>query len=94
MIDTCNVDFTMPIASTDTTVPSTILAIKGVMKIVPTVVAVVIITERATSPLAMYVHKLEAWPPLMEPTSTQPARNGGGRFSALAMKYASAGIMA
>ena len=40
----------------------------GVIKMAPIVVHVVMRTESATSPLAMYVHRLEAWPPLMEPT--------------------------
>ena len=40
----------------------------GVIKMAPIVVQVVMRTESATSPLAMYVHRLEAWPPLIEPT--------------------------
>ena len=42
----------------------------------PTVVAVVMSTDNATSPLAMYAHRLLACPPLMEPTRINPARSG------------------
>ncbi len=50
----------MPTASTGTTVPSIALHSKGVQKMAPIVVAVVIITLRATLPFAMYVHKFDA----------------------------------
>lgn len=84
----------MPVASTGTMVPSTKDASSGVMNVTPTVVAVVMMTDNATSPLAMYVHKLEACPPLMEPMSTQPATSGSDSPAALAIPSASSGIMA
>jgi hypothetical protein len=43
-------------------------------------------------PLAMYVHKLEACPPLMQPTSTKPASSAGFKPAAIPRPYASAGI--
>jgi hypothetical protein len=47
------VEKAMPMASTGTMVPRRNLQSRGVMKMAPRVVAVVIMTERATSPLAM-----------------------------------------
>ena len=67
------VDTTIPAASTGTTVPERCLHNKGVMKMAPMVVAVVMSTERATFPFAMNVQRFDAWPPLMEPTRTMPA---------------------
>ena len=57
------------------------------MKMALMVVAVVMMTERATLPFAMYVQRLEACPPLIEPTRTIPTGTlgrwwcvcGGGR---------------
>mmetsp|Transcript_48969 Transcript_48969/g.122724 ORF Transcript_48969/g.122724 Transcript_48969/m.122724 type:complete len:275 (-) Transcript_48969:570-1394(-) len=64
---------TMPTASSATLVPSRALHRRGVAKMAPMVVAVVISTDSATSPRAMYVHKFDACPPLMHPTNTRPA---------------------
>lgn len=50
---TSTVDLAIPMASTGTTAPKMDLQSKGVMKIAPSVVAVVMRTERATLPLAM-----------------------------------------
>lgn len=54
------VERAIPAASTGTMVPRRNLHSSGVMKMAPSVVAVVIITDSATSPLAMYVHRFEA----------------------------------
>ena len=59
----------------------------------PIVVAGVMSTERATFPLAINVHKLLAWPPLMEPTRTIPATKAGSRANILPSVRPSAGIM-
>lgn len=91
---TWKVDFTMPMASIGTTAPSTNLQISGVMKMQPNVVEVVIKTLRATSPPAMSVHRLDAWPPLMEPTSTMPAKIAPDAPIALAIKKANTGMIA
>ena len=88
------VDRAMPAASTGTTVPSRLLHSNGVMKMAPSVVAVVINTDKATLPLAMYVHKLLACPPLTHPTNTMPAMSGPLKPNALPNINASAGIMA
>jgi hypothetical protein len=58
------------------------------------VVAVVMRTERATFPRAMYVQRLEACPPLILPTKTIPAVMAGSKLKALPKKRARAGIMA
>jgi len=63
------------------------------MKMAPKVVAVVISTDRATFPRAMYVHKFEAWPPLMLPTSTIPATNALSRANAFPSPNANRGII-
>ena len=84
----------MPMASTSTTAPSANLQIKGVMKMHPTVVAVVMSTDNATSPLAMYAHRLLACPPLMEPTRINPARSGPLNPNAFPMTKANAGMSA
>ena len=47
-------------ALTGTTVPMRNLEMSGVMKIAPIVVAVVIITERVTFPMVIYVQRLDA----------------------------------
>ncbi len=47
-------------ASTGTSVPARVLVSSGVMMIAPRVDAVVIRTDRATSPCAMYVATLDA----------------------------------
>ena len=88
------VDLAIPTASTGTTAPNKALQIKGVMKMAPTVVAVVINTLKATLPLAMYVHKLDACPPLMLPTKTMPANKAGLNPNPLANPKARMGIMA
>lgn len=87
------VEMAIPTGSTGTTVPRTSLAMSGVMKMHPMVVEVVITTESATSPLAMYVQRLDACPPLMEPTSTRPARRAFGSARALPMARARSGII-
>ena len=53
MILTWIVEKAIPTASTGTTAPKRVLHRKGVMKMAPKVVAVVMRTERATFPLAM-----------------------------------------
>ena len=58
----------------------------------PIVVAVVINTDNATSPFAMYAHKFDAWPLLMLPTKIKPANNGPLKPMALPMTKANAGI--
>jgi hypothetical protein len=83
----------MPPASTGTTVPSIVLHKNGVIKIAPTVVAVVINTLSATFPLAMYVQRLLACPPLMLPTSTIPANSPASKPNALPRPSANSGIM-
>ena len=50
---TWNVDSARPAASTGTSVPASTLVSSGVITIAPSVDAVVISTESATSPLAM-----------------------------------------
>ena len=90
---TCKVDTTIPAASTGTTVPRKVLHNKGVMKMAPIVVAVVMSTERATLPFAMKVQRFDAWPPLMEPTRTMPATKAGSRANILPRVRPSAGIM-
>jgi hypothetical protein len=47
---TCSVEIAMPRASTGTVVPSKVLQRRGVNKMAPNVVAVVIITDIATLP--------------------------------------------
>lgn len=47
------VETAIPAASTGTTAPRRALQIRGVMKMAPMVVAVVMRTDRATFPLAM-----------------------------------------
>ena len=54
------VEMATPSASTGTIAPRRSCESSGVMKIAPSVVTVVIITESATSPRAMYVHRLDA----------------------------------
>mmetsp|Transcript_66946 Transcript_66946/g.81999 ORF Transcript_66946/g.81999 Transcript_66946/m.81999 type:complete len:218 (+) Transcript_66946:150-803(+) len=90
---TWKVETTMPPASTGTTAPKTNLQIKGVMKMQPRVVLVVIRTLKATSPPAINVQRFEAWPPLMEPTSTKPARMAPSAPIALAKMKANTGMM-
>ena len=84
----------IPTASTGTTVPRTALQSRGVMKMAPIVVAVVMRTERATLPLAMYVHRLLACPPLMLPTRTIPAIRAGLIPKAFPSPSANKGIIA
>ena len=48
----------------------------------PIVVTVVIMTEIATSPFAMYVQRLEPWPPLIEPMTDEDHASGEGRREA------------
>jgi len=88
------VEKAIPAASTGTTAPKSVLQIRGVMKIAPIVVAVVMMTDNATLPLAMYVHKFEAWPPLILPTRTIPANNAASRPNAFARPNAKKGIIA
>ena len=88
------VDLAIPAASTGTTAPKRDLQINGVMKMAPIVVAVVINTDKATFPLAMYVQRLEACPPLILPTKTIPASRAGSKWNALAKPNAKRGIMA
>ena len=90
---TCKVETTMPAASTGTTVPKKVLHRKGVMKMAPTVVAVVMSTLKATLPLAINVQRLEAWPPLMLPTKTMPAVKAGSKLNNLHKLKPKAGIM-
>ena len=71
------VDTAIPAASTGTTAPKKALQRMGVMKMAPIVVAVVMRTDKATFPLAIYVHKLEACPPFTLPTKTIPAKIEG-----------------
>ena len=68
------------VASTGTRVPARTLVSSGVMKIAPRVEAVVISTESATSPCAMYVATLEAWPPGQQETRIRPTDRAGDRF--------------
>lgn len=82
----------IPIAFTSTIAPNANLQINGVIKMHPIVVAVVINTDNATSPFAMYAHKFDAWPPLMLPTKIKPANNGPLKPMALPMTKANAGI--
>ena len=89
---TWTVEMATPTASTGTMAPRMSLQRRGVMKMAPTVVTVVISTDRATSPLAMYVHRLDACPPLMEPTRTMPAVRAGLRPKTLARPRAMAGM--
>ena len=89
---TCTVEMATPTASTGTSAPSRSFAMRGVMKMAPTVVTVVMSTESATSPLAMYVQRLDAWPPLIEPTSTMPAVSAGESESAFERPSASNGM--
>mmetsp|Transcript_77639 Transcript_77639/g.122523 ORF Transcript_77639/g.122523 Transcript_77639/m.122523 type:complete len:218 (+) Transcript_77639:298-951(+) len=90
---TWKVDHTIPAASTGTTAPSTKWQIKGVMKMHPRVVDVVMSTLRATSPPAIKVQRFDACPPLMDPTSTRPARIGPSAPMAFANTYANRGVM-
>lgn len=90
---TWQVETAIPLASTGTTAPSIALHKNGVISIAPTVVAVVISTLSATFPLAMYVHRLLACPPLMLPTRTIPARRPASRPNALPRRRASPGII-
>mmetsp|Transcript_2982 Transcript_2982/g.7252 ORF Transcript_2982/g.7252 Transcript_2982/m.7252 type:complete len:247 (-) Transcript_2982:323-1063(-) len=82
-----------PMASTGTMAPSRSLASSGVMTMVPSVVDVVMTTLRATSPRAMYVHRFDAWPPLMEPTRTRPAISGIESWNSLPMVSPRSGII-
>ena len=68
------------------------LQMSGVIKMAPIVVQVVIRTERATSPFAMYAHRFDAWPPLIEPTRTMPAVSAAGRPIRLERPNARAGM--
>ena len=88
------VDIAIPAASTGTTAPKSPLHKSGVMKIAPRVVAVVMRTDSATLPLAMYVQRLDACPPLMDPTSTKPPRRDGSSPNALPSKRDRTGIIA
>ena len=88
---TSAVEHAMPRASMGMMVPNASLAIMGVMMQQPMVVAEVIIMERATSPSAMKVQRLLAWPPLMAPTRTMPASMGCERPKSLLMSNARAG---
>mmetsp|Transcript_534 Transcript_534/g.2031 ORF Transcript_534/g.2031 Transcript_534/m.2031 type:complete len:223 (+) Transcript_534:237-905(+) len=90
---TWRVDMAMPMASTATMAPSTTLAMRGVMNTQPIVVEVVMSTDMATSPLAMYVHRFDACPPLMEPTSTRPATSAGLRPAALPRSMPRSGMI-
>lgn len=87
------VEYAIPAASTGTTAPSNPLQRSGVITIAPRVVAVVIKTDKATLPLAMYVQRLDACPPLMLPTKTIPAVNAGERLKARLRPSANRGIM-
>ena len=72
--------------------PSSTFEMSGVMKMAPMVVTVVMSTESATSPFAMYVHRLLACPPLIEPTRTMPAVSAVERPITLERPRAIAGM--
>ena len=87
------VETAIPIAFTGTMAPRSHLQRRGVMKMALMVVAVVMMTERATLPFAMYVQRLEACPPLIEPTRTMPAVSSGLILAILLRPIARRGIM-
>jgi len=91
--NTWNVEITIPTASMGTTVPRTSLQRRGVTKMLPIVVLVVINTLNATSPPAINVHKFEDCPPLTEPMRTMPARMASSALMSFARISASVGIM-
>jgi len=63
------------------------------MNMQPTVVDVVMITLKATSPPAMRVHKLEDWPPLVHPRITMPTKTLSSNLKTLEIMNASMGMM-
>jgi hypothetical protein len=65
---------------------------KGVITVARRVEAEVIVTERATSPPARSVTRLEAVPPGEQPTRERPRKRLGGREKSLAAQYAERGM--
>lgn len=75
-----------------TTVSSNTAESKGSMKTADTVVRVVMATERAVSPPAMYVQRLLAWPPEIMPRRIRPSASDGERLKNEARRRAMEGM--
>lgn len=76
IIVTINIDLNIPIASTSMFSPARCSMRTGVIIGASSVVAVVIPTEKATSPLQRKLMMLEDTPPGQHPTSKSPAAIG------------------
>ena len=88
-------DFRTPLPSTATEQPRRSCTRNGVASTPRSVVEIVQITERATSPPASKVNKLDAWPPLTEPSNIKPIAappDDDPHNPILAMPAASSGI--
>lgn len=81
-----------PAAPTPTDAARRWLASAGTASAAPSVEAVVMATDSATSPPAMWTHRLDAWPPEMRPSSSSPARWPADSPATDAMADASAGM--
>ena len=86
------VDTEMAAAFTGMTCPSNNFPIKGVNRMAPMVVIVVMRTESAKSPCPIYVHKLLACAPLIHATKIKPAARDGDNDKARPIIQASVGI--
>lgn len=71
-------DVRTPLPSTATEQPRRSCTRKGVATTPKSVVEMVQITDRATSPPAINVNKLDAWPPLTEPNNINPIADPDG----------------